>query len=391
MIFKNLRLLAIDIILINVFAFINLIELNKVSIAEEISKPSADYIRKKDSYREYILGPGDIIEISVLKDNPANYNGAIDGTYEVDGEGFIDVKRLDRIYIEGLTMIELKNILNEEYKKYIKTPNVKIKINKYRPIKIYVKGEVNFPGLYLLKGSYFPEEIFEIGERETKLSKTIDNEIGSVGNKGRIFPTLYDGIRKSGGLTLESDLKKIEITRKNNLSEGGGFIKTNISLFDLIENSDLTQNIRIYDGDIINVMKSKENMVTQISKAIQSNLNPRVITILVTGRVEDPGMKTLPKLSTLSDALDYAGGIKVIRGPIRYLRIKPDGTLDKRIFKYKKSTARGAYKNPYLQNGDIVIVGKSGLNIANEVITEITDPFLRIYPTFSIIKDISGE
>ena len=80
-------------------------------------------------------------------------------------------------------------------------------------------------------------------------------------------------------------------------------------------------------------MKSKENMVTQISKAIQSNLNPRVITILVTGRVEDPGMKTLPKLSTLSDALDYAGGIKVIRAPIRYLRIKPDANLHKTIFK----------------------------------------------------------
>ena len=173
MIFKNIRLLAIDIILINIFAFINLIELNKVSIAEEISKPSADYIRKKDSYREYILGPGDIIEISVLKDYPANYNGAIDGTYEVDGEGFIDVKRLERIYIEGLTTLELKNILNEEYKKYIKTPNVKIKINKYRPIKIYVKGEVNFPGLYMLKGSYFPEEIFEIGERIRNYSKPL--------------------------------------------------------------------------------------------------------------------------------------------------------------------------------------------------------------------------
>ena len=39
------------------------------------------------------------------------------------------------------------------------------------------------------------------------------------------FPTVFDAIRSSGGITQFSDLTSIRVIRKNNLSDGGGKMK----------------------------------------------------------------------------------------------------------------------------------------------------------------------
>tara|TARA_E500000331_G_C16806303_1_gene518812 strand:- start:112 stop:516 length:405 start_codon:yes stop_codon:yes gene_type:complete len=63
----------------------------------------------------------------------------------------INLKRLNRIYIKGLTIKELIAILNKEYSTYVKNPNVQILIKEYRLIKVFIEGEVENPGLYVLK------------------------------------------------------------------------------------------------------------------------------------------------------------------------------------------------------------------------------------------------
>ena len=35
------------------------------------------------------------------------------------------------------------------------------------------------------------------------------------------FPTIFDTLRQSGGITEYSDIQKIKVMRKNNLSNGG--------------------------------------------------------------------------------------------------------------------------------------------------------------------------
>ena len=52
-----------------------------------------------------------------------------------------------------MTISELTNILNKEYLSYVKFPDVDITVLKYRPIKIYVEGEVEEAGLHVLPGS----------------------------------------------------------------------------------------------------------------------------------------------------------------------------------------------------------------------------------------------
>ena len=95
------------------------------------------------------------------------------------------------------------------------------------------------------------------------------------------YPTVYDAISRSGGITNYSNLSQIEIIRKNPISNGGGKIKAEINLLSLFENFDTSQNIRLYDGDIVNISKSTETSLGQISKAIKSNLNPKFINVIV--------------------------------------------------------------------------------------------------------------
>ena len=90
--------------------------------------------------------------------------------------------------------------------------------------------------------------------------------------------------------------------------------------------------------------------------------------------------------STLNDAIDLAGGTKLLKGPVRYVSFDNNGTLDKRTFRYSRKHKRGGYKNPYLSNGDVIIVGDSALSITNDIVNEFTAPFTGIFTTYTLFK-----
>ena len=132
------------------------------------------------------------------------------------------------------------------------------------------------------------------------------------------FPTLFDVIQQSGGITSNSNLNEVQIIRKDTFTNGGGYKATTVN-FGNIFNGDFSQNIRIYDGDIIKIKKLPYQSKKIVSNAIKSNLNPKFINVFVAGRVRNPGVITLRKLSTLNDAIDIAGGTKFLRGSLKYL------------------------------------------------------------------------
>ena len=84
-----------------------------------------------------------------------------------------------------------------------------------------------------------------------------------------------------------------------------------------------------------------------------------------------------------------AGGPKIIKGPVRYLSYRNNGTLEKRKFKFNLRNKRGGYKNPYLQEGDLIAIGESPLSVTSEVIREVTSPLTGIFSTYGLIKALS--
>ena len=71
--------------------------------------------------------------------------GSSEPTYLIDEEGNIDFPVLGRLKIAGLTRVEVKEMLKEKLKVYIKDPIVSVRLKNF---KITVIGEVSRPGSY---------------------------------------------------------------------------------------------------------------------------------------------------------------------------------------------------------------------------------------------------
>ena len=335
---------------------------------------------------DYILGPGDTIGIIVSREYEE-----LSSITTIDGEGTIYVPRLNRIYVEGLTLNELNEVLNKAYRQFVKFPSVEVQVMNYRPIRVLVQGEVENPGLQTLQGSFFvysaKDDYAEITRPEIDPGAISNSSPQS--NRKTFFPTVFDALRESGGITHFSDLSNIKLIRRNNLSNGSGKIQTTLNFEDVLTKGNTSQNIRIYDSDVIIVSKSNTDNKGILKTAILSNLNPKFIEVFVTGRVNRPGKTTVSKANVLSDAIDIAGGAKVLRGPVTFLRFNNDGSIDKRKFGFSENSSRGSYKNPYLKAGDLIVIGDSPMSSLNEIITEFTSPFVGIFSTYGLIKAIN--
>ncbi len=164
---------------------------NEIDIERKISVDFLDRLPSND----YIIGPGDTLNISVSRDLQLSTQ------VTVDGEGTINLPKLERVYVNGLTINELNSLLNQAYLEFIKFPNVEIFISGYRPIRVFVNGEVVNPGLQTMQGS---QSLFrDSGSGNLDIFGNLINEnsenIIDSGSTNYYFPTVFDAIRASGG------------------------------------------------------------------------------------------------------------------------------------------------------------------------------------------------
>ncbi len=316
---------------------------------------------------DYILGPGDELLVSISRDLPELVSRVI-----IDGEGTIYLPRLKRIYVSGLSVNELNNTLNEAFKKYVKFPSVETLVVGYRSISVTVEGEVGSPGMIFLLGA---------------IAGGYDNKKDETSRENKFFfPTVFDAIREAGGITEFSDITDIKVIRKNNLSNGGGKIIASLNFDEVLNTNDKSNNIRIYDSDVIRINRLDKPNNSLLKKGSLSQINKKTIDVFVVGRVKVPGSTTVSSASVLTDSIAMAGGTKVLKGPLTFIRINSDGTIDKRKFGYRSRAKRGSYKNPYLKEGDLIVIGDSLFSSSSEVISEITSPFTGIFSTYALFK-----
>ena len=377
MFFLKLQFALLPLIVFTQFSIVNILFPNILLAAEDSKSLLKDYIKNIPSNNFYILGPGDNLKMTV-SDIPTS----IDDLFTINGEGIITLKRLKRLYVSGLTINELTEILNKEYSKYLKDPNVELTILKYRPVKIFIDGEVSNPGYFTIYNQH--DDFIPTSNSSTN---SINSSIDLLtNNNNNFFPSVFDSIRKAGGININADLQNIKIIRNNSISNGGGKIQTSINLLNALDTTDLSQNIRILDGDIISIPRSDSPILSQLSKAMKTNLNPKFIDVFVNGRVYNPGKIVLNKASVLTDAIELAGGPRAIKGKILFLRYNNDGTIDRRKISFSKNNVRGSYQNPYLRTGDYIYIKNSTLTTTGEIITEVTNPLRGILSSYALLK-----
>ncbi len=357
-----------------------------------------EYLESRNELEDYIIDTGDSIFLGFF---PAD---ELSGVFPVNEEGELFLPRLDETYVRGLTTSELKSLLEKRYSEFLIDPDIKVRIAVFKSIRVLARGELRNPGFLKFpayqSGSFISEvesdnseldefigtnnEQLEIGQNLKSNDKSSNDLV--VKRFSENLTTISDVIRKAGGITSSTDLSRIEIIRDIPLGKGGGKKRAIIDFNAYVNNSDVTNDIRIFDGDSLFFPKLSKADKSQISKSIISGISPKFISVNIFGRVETPGVVKLPLEAVLSDAIDLTGPVKPLSGKIVLIRYEKGGTVMKKNISYSARAKRGSKSNPYLKEDDLISVKNSFFGKTTGVLKEVTAPFVGIYSTRQLIK-----
>lgn len=207
-------------------------------------------------------------------------------------------------------------------------------------------------------------------------------------NGGKKFPKLFDALQAANGVTPFSQLNNVQITRKRSKAQGGGKIRAHVNFLRLISDGDENFNINLYDDDSIYVHKSDVEVRDQLlATASNTNLLPEFFQVFVSGRVKAPGPQKLPQGATLNQAIFSAGGPKLLRGRVEFIRFERQGSTDRRIFAFNSNAPAGTRRNPVLMQGDVIRVNETIISASVGLLNEITTPAVGLYSVYSIFNN----
>ena len=251
---------------------------------------------------EYLIGPKDLLEISVFEVPELNI------TVRVSENGMINLPLLGELKAEGLNRLDLeKRVASMLEKSFLKNAQVTIFIKEYQSKKIAVLGAVRTPGNYDLIGRQ----------------------------------NLLQMISMAGGLTEQAgDVIVIFRQFKSVPSQS-----LTIKLDELLLKANPKFNLPIYPGDIINVPGNQ------------------FLDIYVFGQVKSPGTVRIKRGSdevTLLRAIAQAGGFTPRARKTKVLITRTENGVEKKITVNVKEILAGKKDFP-LQAFDVVYVGESVL------------------------------
>jgi polysaccharide export outer membrane protein len=94
----------------------------------------------------YRLQKSDVIEIKF------NFASEYDQTLTVQPDGFIALKGLDQIYVQGVTVAELRDTIRNAYSEILHDPEVTVDLKDFEKPYFIAAGAVGHPGKYELRG-----------------------------------------------------------------------------------------------------------------------------------------------------------------------------------------------------------------------------------------------
>lgn len=304
----------------------------------------------------YILGPGDKLIIKVLG------SPITTGSYTIMNDGSINMPLVGDIFLKGKTLPQANDEIKRRLEKQIITPEVSIILDIPRPATIFVLGEVEFPGLYVLSPS-------------------------TPGYNG--LPTVVYAIQNAGGITQRTDLREVELLRllPGNKNE---YKKAKLNLLDLIMDGQKHNNPYLFDGDIIKLKESALDPSERIETITSNNLTPKIINVSIIGEVKNPGNKRISSTTPLFQSILQAGGPinnRFSRANVDLFRIGKDGSATHNTYTidFKKGITP---KNPILKNGDVVRVRRNALAKSSDALKSISDPLQGVVTIYSLFKII---
>lgn len=291
---------------------------------------------------QYRVGPGDVLSITVW-DHPeltipaGSYRSAQDAGNWVHSNGTIFYPYIGSVSVSGLTVMEIRKIIATKLSRYIEEPQVDVSVAAFRSQRVYVTGEVVNPG-----------------------QQAITN----------VPLTVLDAINHAKGLAQDADWRHVVLTRNGQ--------EIQISLRNLFERGDLSQNYLLQSNDLIHVPRNDYQKV------------------FVLGEVQNPQPVVIQRAGmTLAEALAEVGGINEghadAKGVFVVRANSPEQEQFASVYQIDLSDARSyVFADQFtLQARDLVYVTTQPLGRWNRVLGQLMPTINAIYQTTRSITEIN--
>ncbi|MFC5520234.1 polysaccharide biosynthesis/export family protein [Polaromonas jejuensis] len=277
--------------------------------------------------KPYTIGPGDVLNI-VVWDHPeltlaaAASNSTTDAAslssvgngYNVSTDGFVQFPYAGNIKLAGLTESQACEALVTKLGKYIKNPQMTLRVQAYRSGRVYVEGEVRQPG------------------------------VQSVND---IPLTLPEAIGRAGGFSETADRSTVSITRAGST--------TQVNFPQLAKLGVNPSSILLAGGDMVRVLSRDESKVFVLGEVFKPTAMP-----LRNGQL------------TLSEALGESGGVSQLSGDPRQIFVLRNGAAGNAEVYHLDARTPAAYalaEGFDLKARDVVFVDPTSLVRFNRVLS----------------------
>ena len=157
---------------------------------------------------DYVIGPEDVLQVSVWK------NDTLSRVVPVRPDGKISLPLLHDIQAAGLTAMQLRDKISRALGEFMPNPEVSVIVTDVRSFRVSVMGEVQRPGVLLLRSS----------------------------------TTIMEAIAMAGGFRDFASPSKIVVVRKN---ESGQTEKIPFNYNRAIKTGESEDNLFLKTGDVI--------------------------------------------------------------------------------------------------------------------------------------------
>lgn len=247
---------------------------------------------------DYLLGPGDLIEVKVFESEKLNT------IVRVSSRGYVSLPLLGEVNLKGKTAHEAEILIENKYKNnYIKNPHVSVFVKEHHSQKVTVVGEVEKPGTY------------DYPSRQR----------------------LVDALAIAGGLTEKAG-QIVHIRRLSSVSEDSSqtFL---INLDELINEGKIGLNIGINGGDVIFV--------------------PEAGLYYVDGAVRKPGEYHIKENLSVRKALLSAGGLATYANKKDLVLMRKTENGNREEIKIDLQNDIKTTEETIIKDGDIIFVNAS--------------------------------
>jgi len=285
----------------------------------------------------YVLGPGDGLTLTFL-DPEAR---AVGGSFGILPDGTTTLPLIGTVQLNGLTIGQATRWLTSLYGRQLVRPQLTLSLTSPRAVKVTVLGEVSRPGLYPL---------------------------GS-------FSTPVIAIQTAGGITLNSDIRRVLLRRL--AGPDGSQKQTILDLSQLYRFGNQRQNPILFDGDTLVVGRVESPPSDEVLQIGATNLAPPAINVTILGEVKSPGTISLPANTPLVEAILRAGGTRKWRAnknSIELVRLNRNGVTTREVFSFREDRDISQAFNPPLRDRDTIIVNRTFFGQALDVVNDVLVP-----------------